>query len=128
MLGEQGPAAAVERVGKLVAKYAAARPDVTFMGAFEIIATVASGAPGAQGDYSFRTPIGQLLPLVEAAEEAGLYVVIDLQPGRTDFLTQAKEYADLLARPTWAWPSTPNGASSRTAATCAPSARCTSTR
>ena len=39
------------------------------------------------------------LPWLDAAEAAGLYVVLDLQPGRTDFLTQAKEYADLLVRP-----------------------------
>ncbi|MFI5429746.1 hypothetical protein [Aeromicrobium sp. UC242_57] len=38
-------------------------------------------------------------PLVDAAEKAGVYVILDLQPGRTDFLTQAKLYRSLLARP-----------------------------
>ena len=28
-----------------------------------------------------------------------MYVVLDLQPGRTDFLTQAKRYEPLLALP-----------------------------
>ncbi len=36
---------------------------------------------------------------VDAATEAGLYVVLDLQPGRDDFLTQAKEIEELLVRP-----------------------------
>ena len=40
-----------------------------------------------------------LLPWVEAAEAAGTYVVLDLQPGRDDFLTQAKAYEELLRRP-----------------------------
>ena len=40
-----------------------------------------------------------LLPWVEAAEQAGTYVVLDLQPGRDDFLTQAKAYEELLRRP-----------------------------
>ena len=40
-----------------------------------------------------------LLPWVQAAERAGAYVVLDLQPGRHDFLTQAKAYEELLRRP-----------------------------
>ena len=36
---------------------------------------------------------------VDAAREAGVYVVLDLQPGRTDFLTQAREYEELLLEP-----------------------------
>ena len=40
-----------------------------------------------------------LRPWVEAAGEAGLYVVLDLQPGRTDFVTQAERYRSLLELP-----------------------------
>ena len=36
---------------------------------------------------------------MDAAREAGVYVMLDLQPGRTDFLTQAKRYEELLAQP-----------------------------
>ena len=36
---------------------------------------------------------------MEAAEQEGLFVILDLQPGRTDFLTQAKQYESLLAHP-----------------------------
>jgi len=36
---------------------------------------------------------------VDAAGEAGVYVVLDLQPGTTDFLTQAKLYEELLTAP-----------------------------
>lgn len=36
---------------------------------------------------------------MDAAGEAGVYVILDLQPGTTDFLTQAKIYAELLAEP-----------------------------
>ncbi|MDN5572156.1 MAG: hypothetical protein L0G22_13040 [Propionibacteriaceae bacterium] len=75
-------------------------PDNQVIGSFEIIATVASAAAGEQGDYSYRTPIPTLMPWIEAAEANDIYVVLDLQPGRTDFLTQAKEYEELLLRPT----------------------------
>jgi hypothetical protein len=36
---------------------------------------------------------------VEAARTAGLYVVIELQSGYTDFLTQASRYEELLVHP-----------------------------
>jgi hypothetical protein len=71
----------------------------TVVPAVEIIATVASGGPGADGNYSNELPVASLRPLVDAAGAAGDYVVLDLQPGRTDFLTQAQQYAELLALP-----------------------------
>ena len=36
---------------------------------------------------------------MRAAGRAGLYVLLDIQPGRTDFLTQARRYRTLLRRP-----------------------------
>lgn len=99
MMGEQPPAAAVERLNKLLDEYRAHMPDQTVMGSFEIIATVASAQAGDDGDYSYETPISVLMPWIEAAEANDIYVVLDLQPGRTDFLTQAKRYEELLRRP-----------------------------
>ncbi|MHA6512593.1 hypothetical protein [Tessaracoccus sp. Z1128] len=99
LLGEQGPAASVARVQDLAAQYQEFS-DVPVVGAFEIITTVASASAGADGDYSFETPPEQLLAYIEAAEAAGIYCVLDLQPGRTDFLTQARRYEELLKRPT----------------------------
>jgi hypothetical protein len=66
---------------------------------FEIIATVASSSPGPDGNYSTETDPATLRPWVEAAERAGLYVVLDLQPGRSDFLAQAERYESLLRLP-----------------------------
>ncbi|MFD0866502.1 hypothetical protein ACFQ06_11875, partial [Tessaracoccus lubricantis] len=99
MLGEQAPAQAVARVHALVAQYQELLPDEKVIGAFEIIATVASAGRTADGSYSNRTPIETIMPWIEAAEANDIYVVIDLQPGRLDFLTQAKEYEALLKRP-----------------------------
>ncbi len=98
MLGEQPPDQAVRRARSLAKEYTALSKEPVIP-AFELIASVASQAAGEDGSYSRRTPIEVLLPWVEAAEQAGIYVVIDLQPGRTDFLTQAKFYEPLLRRP-----------------------------
>lgn len=98
VLGEQGPADAVARAKAQAAEY---QPysDEPVIPMFELIATVAAGSAGPDGDYSSEVPAETLQPWIDAAREAGVYVVIDLQPGRTDFLTQAKRYESVLAQP-----------------------------
>ncbi|MGY1749956.1 hypothetical protein [Modestobacter sp. SYSU DS0511] len=98
LLGEQDLPGAIQRAKDLAAEY---EPlvDTTVVPTFEIIATVASASAGADGDYSAEQDIETLRPWVEGAGEAGLYVVLDLQPGRTDFLTQAQMYQPLLELP-----------------------------
>ena len=98
VLGEQPLDAAIERARAHAAPY---EPlvDVPVVPSFEIIATVASTSAGADGDYSNEADIELLRPWVEAAGEAGVYVVLDLQPGRTDFVTQAELYRPLLELP-----------------------------
>lgn len=98
VLGEQDIPASVARVKQLAAQY---QPLVgeTVVPTFELIATVASATPGAGGDYSSELSPAAVRPWVDAARAAGVYVVLDLQPGRADFLTQARRYADLLAEP-----------------------------
>ena len=98
LLGEQGTAATVRRAARLAREYQELS-DQPVVPALEIIATVASSEAGDDGDYSAESSVRDLTPLVNAAEKAGQYVVIDLQPGRTDFLTQAKRYRSLLERP-----------------------------
>jgi hypothetical protein len=98
VLGEQGLEASIQRARDTAAPYQAL-VDATVVPAFEIIATVASAAAGPDGDYSAESDVETLRPWVEAAGEAGVYVVLDLQPGRTDFLTQARLYESLLELP-----------------------------
>ncbi len=97
LLGEQAVGPAVERARQVAQAYGADGRRV--LPAFEIIATVASAGAGPTGDYSRRTPIEVLRPWVDAARDEGLYVILDLQPGRTDFLEQAREYEELLREP-----------------------------
>lgn len=98
LLGEQGLAETVTRAQEYADAYEPLTDDVV-VPAFEIIVTVASAGAGPDGQYSNRLPAESFVPWVEAAQEAGVYVVLDLQPGRTDFLTQAREYEELLRYP-----------------------------
>jgi hypothetical protein len=43
--------------------------------------------------------VDKFRPWVQAAREAGVYVVLDLQPGDVHFLTQARMYEELLREP-----------------------------
>lgn len=98
VLGQQDLAASITRARQMAAAY---RPlsAVPVVPAFEIIASVAEASPGPGGTYSYETPVSELLPWVRAATAAGLYVVLDLQPGRASFLTQAEHYQSLLELP-----------------------------
>jgi len=98
VLGEQGLQESIQRAKDTAAPYERL-VDATVVPTFEIIATVASSAAGGDGNYSAESDVEALRPWVEAAGRAGLYVVLDLQPGRTDFLTQARQYQPLLELP-----------------------------
>lgn len=98
LLGEQDPQDSVQRAQRLAQRY---RPftDDQVIPAFEIIATVAAGQRGKDGNYSREWSVASLRPYVDAATRNGLYVVLDLQPGRAKFLQQARRYEPLLRLP-----------------------------
>lgn len=98
LLGEQDLPASIARAQGLAAEYQALTTD-TVVPAFEMIVTIASAGATPDGNYSNELPVETFVPWVEAARDAGIYVVIDLQPGRTDFLTQAQQYEALLRYP-----------------------------
>lgn len=97
VLGEQDPEKGIARLRDVAAPYEA--DGATVLPTFEIIATVASAGAGRDGDYSAETKREVIRPWIEAAAGNGVYVVLDLQPGRTDFLTQAKIYEEFLRLP-----------------------------
>jgi hypothetical protein len=92
-----------DRAGQLLGASAAVRLDqlveTPVVPAFEVIVTVASEFAGPDGNYSTESPVETVRPWVEAAGAAGLYVILDLQPGRTDFVAQAELYRSLLELP-----------------------------
>ena len=99
VMGEQPPQEAVKRVNDFVRQYQELTPDTPTVPAFEVIATVASSSPGDDGDYSNESTVEELRPYVEAIGKAGGFAVLDLQPGRASFLSQAQRYQELLALP-----------------------------
>jgi hypothetical protein len=97
-LGQQGISASVARAKRLAASYRALS-KMPVVPAFEIIASEATSAAGPDGEYSYQNSVASLRPWVQAATAADMYVILDLQPGRANFLTQAEAYAPLLKLP-----------------------------
>jgi len=97
VLGESPPQEAAQRVVARARQWDGfGLPTVP---AAEFIATIANASPGPSGDWSVRVPHNDIRPYIEAMRSVGGITVLDLQPGRTDFLTQAKEYEALLLEP-----------------------------
>ena len=97
VLGETGPDAAVGRVDRAADRFDA--PGTPARGAFEMIVTVAQRSAGADGNYSHPSKLEDVARWIDVAEANGLYVILDIQPGRSDFLTESKRYEQLLLRP-----------------------------
>jgi hypothetical protein len=92
-----GPDLALERLVDQAAAYE--RPDRPVLPAFELIATVASGAPGPDGRYRDRVDDFLIGGYLDAAREAKLLLILDIQPGRSDFMKEIKVFADYLKEP-----------------------------
>jgi len=125
VLGQQDLAASIARARRMADQYRSLS-SVPVVPAFEIIATVAEASPGPDETYSYQTP--DLLPWVRQAIANGLYVVLDLQPGRASFLQQAEDYSRSWSCPTSASASTRSGSSSPGRGRCGRSGMRTSAR
>lgn len=97
-LGEQPPDAAITRVKLLAALYQPLMSEHS-LPTLEIIATVASAFPEPDSSYSYRIDQAKLQQWVTLAKQSGVYIVLDLQPGRSDFLSQAQQLEPLLEQP-----------------------------
>lgn len=98
MMGEQPPAEAVERLQGIIEEYQPLE-EQPVLPAFEIIVTVASEFPGADGKYTNAGDPEDFVEYIDAITEAGGFAFLDLQPGRASFLEQAQIYEELLKRP-----------------------------
>ncbi len=97
-LGQQSLPKTIDRVKKLASHYDTLSTEPV-LPTLEIISTIASASPTENGDYSREVDMAKLRTWVMTAQKAGVYVVLDLQPGRTNFLVQAKMLEPLLREP-----------------------------
>ena len=97
VLGEQPPDAAAARLSGVAAPWGDFGRPV--LGAFEYIATVAQDRPGPDGMYRVRSTDEMVQRYLESARAHGVYLILDIQPGRADFLTEVQRYEKFLREP-----------------------------
>jgi len=99
-LGELGigsPASAARRLERQARAYA--QPSRPVLPAMELIAVTAAAHPGAGGRYSTRQDDAVIERYLRAARRAKALLVLDIQPGRSDFYTEATRLERWLAEP-----------------------------
>jgi hypothetical protein len=65
----------------------------------ELIATVVQGSPGRDGTYRVRGSDAMIADYLAAARQVDGILLLDIQPGRSDFLTEVKYYEKWLREP-----------------------------
>lgn len=99
VLGEDDPDRAFQRI-KQAGKPFLQRGE-KLMPVYELVVTVADGSdnPTAAGDHSHDILHSQVQSYIDAAHRNGALLLLDLQPGRTDFLETAKRWEWALKDP-----------------------------
>lgn len=97
VLGEQSPSESAARLAEIAEPWRAGAEPV--LPAFELIATLATGTPEDRGVYNLRSSPEFVQEYLDVARRHGYYLILDLQPGQSDFLTEAKYYEEFLRQP-----------------------------
>ena len=95
---QQGLSRCIASIRRIAAAYQPLS-RVPVVPTFEIIATVAQASPGPTAAIPTNRLCASLRPWVSAPPPRGMYVVLDLQPGRASLLAQARRYRSLLRLP-----------------------------
>lgn len=97
VLGEAPPLAMMRKLNAQARRYANGGKIV--IPAFELVATVAQRAPGAAGKYSASTDDATVNRYLQAAHAMKGLLILDIQPGRADFLSMVRRYQKFLLQP-----------------------------
>ncbi len=97
VLGIGTPTQATGKLRRQARRYV--RPERPVMPALELLATIVTPSPGADGLHRIRQPAALINRYLRAARRARALLVLDIQPGTSDFLTEAKALRRWLREP-----------------------------
>ncbi len=97
VLGETEPDHMHRRLRRAAQPFA--QPGRPVQVVYELIVTVADPYPGPDGDYSHDIDRASVQRYIDAAHRNGALLLLDLQPGRSDFRTVARRWAWALRDP-----------------------------
>ncbi len=96
-LGIGTPAQAARKLERQAKGYA--RKSRPVLPAMELIAVVAAAHPGEGGRYNLRQSDKVIRRYLKAARKAKALLILDIQPGRSDFFTETKRLRKWLKEP-----------------------------
>ena len=97
ILGIGTPARAAARLKRVARAYE--RRTRPVLPAFELIAAIANADPGTDGMYRTQQPPEIVDRYLRAARRAKALLLLDIQPGRADFLAEAQRLQGWLLQP-----------------------------
>lgn len=99
VLGQYSEDTVVEMLNGEVEKWETADPTTPVVPAIDYIAVTAQYGPGTDGMYRARMPDSQIDKAVALAERVGGIVILEVQPGLSDVMTEVKELEPYLSLP-----------------------------
>jgi hypothetical protein len=96
-LGIGSPASAARKLERAAKPFA--RKTRPVLPAMELIAVVAAAHPGPGDRYNLRQPDSVIRRYLKAARKAKTLLILDVQPGRSDFFTETKRLRKWLKEP-----------------------------
>ena len=97
VLGIGAPEAAAKRLRRVARAYKT--PGRPVLPAFELISTIANAHPGDDGMYRTHQPDATIERYLLAARKTKALLLLDVQPGRGDFLAEAQRLQRWLLEP-----------------------------
>jgi hypothetical protein len=90
-----------QQAGKKLAKQAEdyATDEVPVLPAMELISTIAADSEGERGVYNIRVPAKTIDGYHRAARAMGALLILDVQPGYEDFMTEVRRLEPWLREP-----------------------------
>jgi hypothetical protein len=98
IIGRKGPNGAKKKLNKEVDKYEA-KGDDPVIGGFDLIATIATSDPGRSGLFRDRQRDSVLQTYLDTVRQVNGRLLLDIQPGRSTFLKEAKAFREWLSKP-----------------------------
>jgi hypothetical protein len=97
VLGIGKPSAMVAKLRRQAKPYA--RKTRPILPALELISSIAANAPGADGKYINHVPAKVINRYLRAARQAKALLILDIQPGHADFMSETKRLRRWLKEP-----------------------------
>jgi hypothetical protein len=98
-LGRLGTGPLDQRVREMERRAKPYRAGREILPVLEVIATIVQADPGRDGTYRTRIGDDQIARYLRAAREHDALLLLNIQPGRADFLDEAKAYRRWLDEP-----------------------------